>query len=226
MIDGATCTAADLRDPEISVKIAKKFRQFHDVQVDMDRSPRILKNIRKLYADAQTKCTAAGIAVDFAAFGADIDALTALLATVESPVVFCHNDLQYGNVMVSSKTNDVVFIDFEYSHYNPRGYDLGNHFSEWCYNYHGDAPHVGDFDKYPTVAEQRAFCAAYLETDGATPEAVEALRREANAYALATHLFWSLWGFIQATQSTIDFDFTSYATCRWAAFHKMRHTVD
>ncbi|EQC31307.1 hypothetical protein SDRG_10910 [Saprolegnia diclina VS20] len=31
MIDGATCTAADIRDPLISTKIARKLRAFHDV---------------------------------------------------------------------------------------------------------------------------------------------------------------------------------------------------
>ncbi|EQC31309.1 hypothetical protein SDRG_10912 [Saprolegnia diclina VS20] len=220
MIDGATCTAADIRDPLISTKIARKLRAFHDVNVDIDCRPRILKNIHKLFRDAKSKVAAsATIAVDFDAFGHDIATLETMLAAVPSPIVFCHNDLQYGNIMLSSKTDDVVFIDFEYSHYNPRGYDLGNHFSEWCYNYHGETPHLGDFATYPSVDEQRAFCRAYLEADGAPTEAdVESLRNEANTYALATHLFWSLWGFIQATQSTIDFDFEAYAKCRWAAF--------
>ncbi|KDO33347.1 hypothetical protein SPRG_02154 [Saprolegnia parasitica CBS 223.65] len=227
MIDGATCTAADIRDPLISTKIARKFRAFHDVNVDIDRHPRILKNIHKLFRDAKSKVAAAtSISVDFDAFAEDIGTLETMLAAVPSPVVFCHNDLQYGNIMLSSKTDDVVFIDFEYSHYNPRGYDLGNHFSEWCYNYHGETPHLGDFGAYPSVDEQRAFCRAYLEADGAPTAAdVEALRTEANTYALATHLFWSLWGFIQATQSTIDFDFEAYAKCRWAAFHSQRQNI-
>ncbi|OQR88381.1 choline/ethanolamine kinase, partial [Thraustotheca clavata] len=220
MIDGRTCTAADIRNPILSQKIAIKFRQFHNVHVDIDRNPRILNNINKLFNDAKHKCAKANISVDFTAFANDISTLTNLLRTVPSPIVFCHNDLQYGNIMLSSKTNDVVFIDFEYSHYNPRGYDLGNHFSEWCYDYHGETPEFGDFTKYPSVEEQRAFCRAYLSADGnINDEAVESLCREANAYALATHLFWSLWGFIQATQSSIEFDFYSYATCRWGAFH-------
>ncbi|KDO33350.1 hypothetical protein SPRG_02157 [Saprolegnia parasitica CBS 223.65] len=219
MIDGATCTAADIRDPLISTKIARKFRAFHDVNVDIDRHPRILKNIHKLFRDAKSKVAAAtSISVDFDAFAEDIGTLETMLAAVPSPV--------YGNIMLSSKTDDVVFIDFEYSHYNPRGYDLGNHFSEWCYNYHGETPHLGDFGAYPSVDEQRAFCRAYLEADGAPTAAdVEALRTEANTYALATHLFWSLWGFIQATQSTIDFDFEAYAKCRWAAFHSQRQNA-
>ncbi|KAG6956735.1 hypothetical protein JG687_00010419, partial [Phytophthora cactorum] len=36
---------------------------------------------------------------------------------------------------------------------------------------------------------------------------VESLRLEANMYSLASHMFWAIWGYIQASQSTIDFDF-------------------
>ncbi|KAF0692303.1 Aste57867_16603 [Aphanomyces stellatus] len=190
---------------------------FHTTQVDIDRKPRIIGNIRKLLKDARAAYATYERQFDIDAMAKDIDDLETLLATVESPIVFCHNDLQYGNIMVSHADDDAVLIDFEYSHYNPRGYDLGNHFSEWCYNYHGDAPHVGDFAKYPTVAEQRHFCATYLGKD-ADAAAVEALRHEANVYANATHLFWALWGFIQETQSTIDFDYFGYAECRWNAF--------
>ncbi|CAK4081097.1 unnamed protein product [Aphanomyces euteiches] len=217
MIDGRTATASDIRIPEFSAKIAKKMALFHTTQVDMDRNPRILNNIHKLFKDAKTAYASGNrTSFDVDAMARDIQALEALLATVDSPVVFCHNDLQYGNIMATD-TNDAVMIDFEYSHYNPRGYDLGNHFSEWCYDYHGAAPHMGDFCKYPTVAEQRHFCAAYLG-DSATESTVEDLRHEANVYANATHLFWSLWGFIQATQSAIDFDYFGYAMCRWNAF--------
>jgi choline/ethanolamine kinase len=197
------------------MQIARKLREFHNAQIDIDRKPRIFKNIRKLLAEARSKTYTSDRVIDFEAFARDVDDLEAFLGTVESPIVFCHNDLQYGNIM---KTNEgVIFIDFEYSHYNPRGFDLGNHFSEWCYNYHGNAPHVGDFTKYPTVDEQRRFCQAYLDCES-DDSRIESLREEANAYALATHLFWSLWGFIQSTQSTIDYDFFGYAICRWGAY--------
>ncbi|RHZ22248.1 hypothetical protein DYB37_002978 [Aphanomyces astaci] len=236
MIEGRTCTAEDIRRPELSEMIAAKMAVFHTTQVDMDRKPRILASISKLFKDAQAAyATTHRQFPDVDAMAADIAALEALLATVDSPVVFCHNDLQYGNIMLSTSTGqdkdgeDAVLIDFEYSHYNPRGYDIGNHFTEWCYNYHGDAPHLGDFAKYPTAADQRRFCRAYLSSQSATCDDVadahvDQLRHEANVYANATHLFWALWGFIQATQSTIDFDYFGYATCRWHAF-KTRVTL-
>ena len=40
-------------------------------------------------------------------------------------IVFGHNDLQPGNVLVD-RNNDITFIDFEYARYVPRGYDIIN----------------------------------------------------------------------------------------------------
>lgn len=53
------------------------------------------------------------------------------------PVVFCHNDLQEGNILMrlNSEKTELVIIDFEYCSYNYRGFDIANHFMEWHYNY-------------------------------------------------------------------------------------------
>lgn len=53
-------------------------------------------------------------------------------------------------------------IDYEYAGYNPRGFDLGNHFCEWMADYATAEPHVLDLDKYPSIEERRRFCGAYL----------------------------------------------------------------
>lgn len=49
----------------------------------------------------------------------------------------------------------VQFIDFEYGAYNPRGFDLGNHFNEW-------AGFDCDYSLYPNAEQQREFAVAYL----------------------------------------------------------------
>lgn len=56
------------------------------------------------------------------------------VANVTSPIVFCHNDLNAGNMLLDSKSN-IVIIDYEYGSYNYRGFDLGNFFCEWMMNY-------------------------------------------------------------------------------------------
>ncbi|KAG2830818.1 hypothetical protein PC129_g3728, partial [Phytophthora cactorum] len=83
--------------------------------------------------------------------------------------------------------------------------------------------------KYPTQEQQRHFCRAYLagkdgDENDVSENEVESLRLEANMYSLASHMFWAIWGYIQASQSTIDFDFLAYGKCRYDAF-KSRVTL-
>ncbi|RLN89143.1 hypothetical protein BBJ28_00012050 [Nothophytophthora sp. Chile5] len=231
LIHGSTYSSKKMRSAEESPLIAKQMRVFHGLDIEIDRTPTYLSSVRKLLEVARTKCTGEKFkaVLDLEQLAQDVDDLEQTLAAVPSPMVLSHNDLQYGNIM-KSDCGAVVLIDFEYTSYNPRGYDLGNHFCEWAYDYHKTVnPHLGDFSKYPSVQQQRAFCRAYLAgTDGdeaaVRDEDIETLRLEANTYSLASHLFWGLWGYIQAAQSTIDFDFLAYGKCRCDAY-KSRVTL-
>ena len=133
---------------------------------------------------------------------------------VDSPLVFAHGDLQYGNIMLTE--NKAILIDFEYSDYNPRGFDLANHFCEWMFNYHSDTPHLGNIASFPTSAEQVTFCEAYLNSKD--EEAIGKLMEEIAIYVPASHLFWGLWAMIQSSSSNIDFDYLKYAEFRLNLF--------
>ena len=76
-----------------------------------------------------------------------------------------------GNILYIDEGNrrpkDVMLIDFDYSGYNYRGYDLGNHFGQYIYEY---TVHVGDDsddgfyvhpDQYPS-RDQQAKLTLYL----------------------------------------------------------------
>ena len=54
------------------------------------------------------------------------------LIKVNSPVVFCHNDLLSANIIYNETAEKVSFIDYEYGCYNYRGFDIGNHFNEFA----------------------------------------------------------------------------------------------
>ena len=68
---------------------------------------------------------------------------------------------QYGNILKIENTDELVVIDFEYSGYNPRGYDIANHFCEWMYDYHSSEPAKMNHKSYPTHKEQVRFLTAY-----------------------------------------------------------------
>ncbi|CBJ26798.1 choline/ethanolamine kinase [Ectocarpus siliculosus] len=134
-----------------------------------------------------------------------------------------------GNVLVgprgAKKISTLRLIDFEYSDYNPCGYDIANHFCE-CAGFDADFRR-----RYPSDKQRQAFLRAYVEA--ARPEALQnalsadnvisELARLVDRYTLASHLTWALWAVIQANTSEIEgFDFAGYATKRLDgyAFHK------
>ena len=59
-------------------------------------------------------------------------ALKELLMSLDSPVVFAHNDLSMGNIMYNSDKDLVTLIDYEYGDFNNQAFDLANHFCEFA----------------------------------------------------------------------------------------------
>ena len=49
----------------------------------------------------------------------------------ESEIVLAHNDAQENNILTSLSDNThIILIDFEYTQWNPRAFDLANYFNE------------------------------------------------------------------------------------------------
>jgi choline/ethanolamine kinase len=139
--------------------------------------------------------------------------------------------MKYGNILIRQPGDEggepeVFFVDFEYSIFGPRALDVANHFCEWTANYHSTEPHRLNFSQYPTEADQKRFIAAYLGyTEVLSPEQsneVHKLRVEATAYSMASHLLWGMWGIVQSTQSTIDFNFLDYGVQRLTKFYEWK----
>lgn len=101
---------------------------------------------------------------------------------------FCHNDTQYGNLLLhnlfspediivakesssltsttNKKDTSLVVIDFEYSGPNFPAYDLVNHFCEWMSDYHDESrSYYIHHDRYPTQLEQLNLIKSYIEYD-------------------------------------------------------------
>lgn len=77
------------------------------------------------------------------------------LEKIDSPIVFSHNDLLYGNVILDDEKKEANFIDYEYGCYAFRGFDIGNHFNEF-------AGFECDYDRYPTLDFQMDWFDRYL----------------------------------------------------------------
>ncbi|KAK2501678.1 hypothetical protein MC885_010244 [Smutsia gigantea] len=144
------------------------------------------------------------------------------LSQLDSPVVFCHNDLLCKNIIYDSAKGHVRFIDYEYAGYNYQAFDIGNHFNEFA------GVSEVDYSRYPMRETQLQWLRYYLraqEGTAATPREVERLYVQVNKFALASHFFWALWALIQNQFSTIDFDFLRYAVIRFNQYFKVKPQV-
>lgn len=99
------------------------------------------------------------------------------LSKFHSTVVFCHNDLQEGNILTKNdginsdnartsndsyeyhNTSSLIIIDYEYCAYNYRSYDIANHFIEWKFDYtKSEFPYFAVLpENYPTLEQQVFF---------------------------------------------------------------------
>ncbi|KAI6079941.1 Choline/ethanolamine kinase [Aix galericulata] len=157
----------DLRDPDISREIAVKMSRFHGMVMPFNKEPKwlfgtmeYLKQISELTFSEEGQLKKLNQLKSYN-LQQEMRSLRELLEATPSPVVFCHNDVQEGNILLlagheASPSDKLMLIDFEYSSYNYRGFDIGNHFCEWAYNYtHGSWPYYkASLENYPSRQQQ------------------------------------------------------------------------
>ncbi|XP_055790196.1 choline kinase alpha-like isoform X1 [Salvelinus fontinalis] len=238
----------ELSMPSISAEIAEKMAKFHGMRMPFNKEPKWLFGTIDKYLNQVMRLTFTREShmLKFARLMScnlpqEMENLKSLLDSTHSPVVFCHNDCQEGNILLLSgcegtDRQKLMLIDFEYSSYNYRGFDIGNHFCEWMYDYTNDKfPffHVNS-NNYPTKAQQLHFIGSYLseteqgfENQSAEDQMKlkEELFVEANRFALASHFFWGLWSIIQARISTIEFGYMEYAMARFDAYFEQKRSL-
>ncbi|XP_027889963.1 choline kinase alpha isoform X2 [Xiphophorus couchianus] len=235
----------ELSDPSISTEVAQKMARFHGMRMPFNKEPKWLFGTMEKYLSQVMRLnfTRESHLRRFNSMLAynlpqEMGTLKFLLESTHSPVVFCHNDCQEGNILLlkgrhSSDKQKLMLIDFEYSSYNYRGFDIGNHFCEWMYDYTCEEfPFFKvDTQNYPSKAQQLHFIESYLREsdqgfDNLSEEhqmkLKEELYVEVNRFSLASHFFWGLWSIIQARLSTIEFGYLEYAQARFDAYFQQK----
>ncbi|KAL1502449.1 hypothetical protein ABEB36_007589 [Hypothenemus hampei] len=229
---------SELGDENLSIHIAKKMALLHLMEMPLHKEPTWLWNtIDNWLKTCETKFK--GNIPKFIKEllnGIDLAEeakwLKYRMEKENSPVLFCHNDFQEGNILLSlehDKENNIpenpnlIIIDYEYCSYNYRGFDLANHFVEWIYNYNEpDYPkYKEDLSNYPTIEQRLIFIKAYLNEIG-SKESPEKLLREAEMFTLASNFFWTLWSFIMADTSQIEFGYWEYGQSRFKGYMRQK----
>ncbi|KAJ3324574.1 Ethanolamine kinase [Boothiomyces sp. JEL0866] len=224
-VAGEVFTVKDMSDRHKSSLVAKTMAKWHNSLKDMNSKPGLfttmwkwINSVPQTYSnsDKQQSFKESGFTLN--QLREELLELQSHLEKLESPVVFCHNDLLSGNLIYDPEQDSCAFIDYEYGCPNYRGFDIGNHFCEF-----------GGFDcdwtKYPDEAFQKGWLKEYLgaKGEGVVSDAkLDAIYREVLAFSLAAHFFWSLWALIQAEISDIDFDYIEYAEMRLQEYYRKK----
>jgi len=221
----------ELKVPVYAAAIARKLATVHTLDVPINKEPTWLWDTFSQWLDSIRrvdqkrpihKLERELMSFDFES---EIQWLKPFLLSCHSPTVFCHNDLQEGNILLPENTSiknfddTIVCIDFEWCAYNYRGFDLGNHFDERMYDYSNpDWPHFYYYaDQYPSEHEKRLFVREYMKNSKNLPKdkaTEDQLIKEADYFVLAAHLLWTLWSVNIAPTSKIAFGYLDYGKVR------------
>jgi thiamine kinase-like enzyme len=185
-LDAQALDDASFADPEVMSRAADACRRLH-------AGPRFVNDFDMFARQAGYLATVRerGLALPptydgHAEAWADVQRV---LELVPQPTVPCNNDLLAANYLDDGR--QVWLIDYEYSGNNEAAFELGNTATECNF----------------TPEQTEAWTEAYY----GTPTAADLAR--VRLQSLCSEYGWSLWGFIQAASSPIDYDFTSWG--RW-----------
>jgi thiamine kinase-like enzyme len=187
-LPGRTLADADFADPGVLARAADAVRRLH-------AGPRFVNEF-DMFARQQWYRSVIGehgfpLPASYDDHAAAWDDVRRVLTATAGATVPCNNDLLAGNFIDDGER--VWLIDYDYSGNNDPCFELGNTSTE-C-----------EFDADLT----RAWTAAYLGRDD--PRVLARVQLQ----ALCSQYGWSLWGFIQAGSSPLDFDFHAWGMHRF-----------
>uniref|UniRef100_A0A8R1DJ92 ethanolamine kinase n=1 Tax=Caenorhabditis japonica TaxID=281687 RepID=A0A8R1DJ92_CAEJA len=221
-LKGKSLIIDQMRDARFHVQIAKRIAELHSL-IPTDGKSRIFEKTRSFLKqfnpqfqnEVQQEFFTKHFPNDLEA---EIEKVESKIVKLKEPIVFCHNDLLVHNIVYNSEKESVDFIDYEYAFPNYALFDIANHFCEYA-GVEGDP----DYSKCLTKDEKWLFINDYLRFGSdkqVCPDRIAAMFKNLPLFEAAAHLFWSIWALVQAQNSTIDFDYLTYAHSRFQQYQK------
>lgn len=106
-INARTLTPSDMKMPKLAAEIAKQLRKFHQVEIPGSKEPQLWIDIFKFFEKASTlkfddiEKQKKYKEISFEEVHNEVVELKELTDCLNSPVVFAHNDLLSGNLMLN-----------------------------------------------------------------------------------------------------------------------------
>ena len=194
-IEGRTIGQNDLMSSQIWPLIARKLAKLH--KIPMENSQNLLWSRIQLWIDAAPDFEDykhGGVFRNKKELQDEFLFLKNMLEDCNSPLVFCHLDLNIPNILYDGE--DVHFIDVEYAGPTYAAFDIANHFVQFV----GIEDDPLDWERwYPDRAYQLSWLRTYLEAMSApSSEAdVEEMYSLVQKFVLCSHLQWGAWNLVQ-----------------------------
>jgi len=262
--DSRVLNSSEVNTRFIRRNLAKNVAVLHKVDLEgLDKKPMILKvleegNFFKLVEEKASKDIYSFVEKKWLQEIMSITSedetnfLLDILPKSKESVVFSHNDLHSQNILVLEKSSKFVFIDYEYSDYNYRGYDIANLFNESMIDYtNPEYPYYTidrknfpsdydliDFIKYylfffkfesgydeMQVLNDDSYFKEFIEKNYDKKKfnlEVETLFDEVKVCAMLSHYYWILWSIVMSKNPEIQFDYLHYAYDRYQVYQQLK----
>ncbi|KAG8372737.1 hypothetical protein BUALT_Bualt12G0097900 [Buddleja alternifolia] len=115
-INARTLTPSDMRMPKLMSEIAKQLRKFHEVEVPGSREPQLWVDISKFFDRASSlkfddkEKQKKYDMVSFGEIHKEISDLKEMTDRLDAPVVYAHNDLLSGNLMLNDDEDGKIYL--------------------------------------------------------------------------------------------------------------------
>ncbi|XP_055947162.1 choline/ethanolamine kinase-like isoform X1 [Argiope bruennichi] len=220
--------------------VAREMAKIHALDVPMRKIPDFFPvNFKKFLNEVQTNSKERKNSdfeyLDF--YTEEAEWLMKEMKKSKSPVVYCHNDLVGGNILLrddspSDEDPRIMLIDFEWGAYNYRGFDLANHLGEWCFDYSTSEYPCYEYysDRFPSEEEQISFIRAYLDQlveEGVfasefVEDEIKVILQEIKLFRMAAHLLWSLWSYKMTFQPNRNFGYEEHFKTRFNIYKTLK----
>ncbi|UMM41134.1 hypothetical protein L5515_017528 [Caenorhabditis briggsae] len=221
-LEGKSLKIEQMRDSRFHMNIAKRIAQLHasvptnGKTLVFEKMQEFLKQLDPKFEDATKQ---EFFVTNFPQnLAAEIEKVEKLVIKSKEPVAFCHNDLLVHNIVFNGETKRIEFIDYEYAFPNYALYDIANHFCEYA-----GVEGTPDYTKCLTKDEKWLFINDYLhfkDSKNHCDVRMKAMYKHLPLFEATAHLFWAIWALVQAQNSTIDFDYLTYAHARYEQYEK------
>ncbi|KAE9415523.1 hypothetical protein Angca_009297 [Angiostrongylus cantonensis] len=218
-LPGSTITVDDFTDPSMQKRICSTMAAYHNMEgVPVIEADDLFpfRKIRDFINNIDTADLLPNI--DFVSeLPNQLKKIQAIVVPLEEEITFCHNDLLVHNILFDPLSERVQFIDYEYADYNYTIFDLANLFCEFA------GVENPDYSRCPDQDGIRDFLKIYLkERYGRVDEKrLIQMTDRCPLFQALSHLLWSVWAVVQSQNSTLDFDYISYAKLRYDEYVKL-----